>query len=51
MISDNDYYDYLYQDQEIDELYDFDDYDYDNADTMQEWDNYYHNIADEIVEE
>ena len=48
------YEDYNSVTNEVEELYSYDDvYDYDDqADSDEvEWENYYHNIADEIVED
>lgn len=48
----DDRYDYDSIVRDTDELYDYDDsYDYDDNDDTSEWENYYHNIADELVED
>ena len=46
-------YEYNYERiaQDTDELYDFD-YNDDETDTLEEeWENYYHNLTDEIIED
>jgi hypothetical protein len=54
----DDYLDFHYADEyarnayeDIDDLYDDEDYDYDNAEDEAEWDNYYHSVADEITDD
>lgn len=50
MFDDDNYLDY----NNIDDLYyDDDNWDYDDIDSVnsRDWENYYHNIADEIIEE
>lgn len=47
-----DYDDYHSIADDCDELYSYDDqWDYDDAEDTKEWENYYHNITNEIVEE
>lgn len=54
----DDYLDFHYADEyarnayeDIDDLYDDEDYDYDNAEDEAEWDSYYHSVADEITDD
>jgi hypothetical protein len=52
MFDEDNYYDYDSIIRDADDLYD-DDYDFDDIENVdeQEWENYYHNITDELIDE
>jgi hypothetical protein len=53
MFDEDNYYDYDSIAKDADDLYHDDDYDFDDIENVdeQEWENYYHNLTDEIIDE